>query len=111
MTDTSMADGARPVRTNWRDFPGEYITALQVAGREGSVQLGPMSWNDARFAQREFYRLMAVLRRTAPTDAEAAKLDEIARRLRVSCPRCETDLTRHWFSLQANPIVEGMKDR
>ncbi len=103
------SSGARPVRTDWRDFPVEYITALNVAGRDGSIQLGPMSWNDARFAQREFYRLIAVLRRMAPTDAEAAKLDGIARRLRVSCPRCETDLAKHWFVLQANPIVEGMK--
>jgi hypothetical protein len=105
------ADGARPVRTDWRDFPAEYIQALNAAGTDGSVQLGPMSWNDARFAQREFYRLIAVLRRMAPTDDEAGRLDLIARRLRVSCPRCETDLTRHWFVLQANPIVQGMEGR
>lgn len=111
MTDTTTPDNARPSRATWRDFPPEYITALDIAGRDGSVQLGPMSWNDARFAQREFYRLIAVLRRMAPSDEEAAKLDEIARRLRVSCPRCEADLTKHWFMLRANPIVQGMKDR
>ena len=105
------ADGARPVRTDWRDFPVEYIQALNAAGADGSVQLGPMSWNDARFAQREFYRLIAVLRRMAPDDVEANRLDSIAKRLRVSCPRCETDLNRHWFVLQANPIVEGMRNQ
>jgi len=110
MTDLA-ADGARPIRTDWRDFPTEYIQALNAAGADGSVKLGPMSWNDARFAQREFYRLIAVLRRMAPSDEEAARLDSIARRLRVSCPRCEADLTRHWFVLQANPIVQGMEGR
>ncbi len=112
MTDlTPTSNSTRPLRTDWHDFPPEYITALKVAGREGFVRLGPMSWNNARFSQREFYRLVAVLRRQAPTDPEAATLDNIARQLRVSCPRCDEDVTQHWFMLQANPIVEGMRSR
>lgn len=101
--------GSRPLRASWQDFPAEYIEALRQAGAGGDVRLGPMAWNDARFAQREFYRLVAILRRTATTDPSAAELDAIARRLRVSCPRCETgDLTLHWLVLKKNPIIAAM---
>lgn len=106
-TDTGPT---RPLRASWRDFPTEYIDALRRAAADGTVRLGPMTWNDARFAQREFYRLIAVLRRAAEaTDNEAAALDQIARRLRVSCPRCaDGDLTLHWLVLKENPIVAAM---
>jgi hypothetical protein len=99
------------LRASWRDFPAEYVEALRSTAVTGSgqVQLGPMSWSDARFAQREFYRLIAVLRQEAKTgDSAAVELDQLARGLRVSCPRCEHDLTQHWFVLKANPIVQAV---
>jgi hypothetical protein len=104
-TDT----GSRALRASWRDFPLEYIEALRQADTE-EVRLGPMTWNDARFAQREFYRLIAVLRRAPVDDPTAVLLDDIARRLRVSCPRCEDgDLTLHWLVLKKNPIIAAMR--
>jgi hypothetical protein len=104
--------GSRPLRATWQDFPPEYIHALRQASADGQVRLGPMTWNDARFAQREFYRLIAVLRRAegSAADDKAASLAEIARRLRVSCPRCDDgDLTLHWLVLKENPIVAAMR--
>jgi hypothetical protein len=101
----TFLDPQRPFRTSWRDFPPEYIEALKQADAEGEARIGPMSWNDARFSQREFYRLVACLRRNSVEgDTEAAALDQIARKLRVSGPRCEEDLTKHWFVLKANPL-------
>jgi hypothetical protein len=106
----TVAGDIRPLRLSWRDFPPEYAAALRSAATNGSAQLGPMSWNDARFSQREFYRLVAVLRRNVSEgDTEAAPLDDIARQLRVSVPRCDHDLTKHWFILKANPLVKAMR--
>lgn len=110
--DAATADlgGSRPLRLSWRDYPPEYITMLREAGDKETSRLGPMTWNDVRFAQREFYRLVATLRRNVQEgDQEAVPLDEIARRLRASCPRCEHDLTRHWFILKSNPLVKAMR--
>lgn len=103
--------GAAPVRLSWRDFPPEYISALRTAAGPSRVaRLGPMSWNDARFSQREFYRLVATLRRNVEEgDSEAFPLDDIARQLRCSVPRCEEDLTQHWFILKANPLVKAVR--
>ena len=106
--------GARPLRLSWRDFPPEYISALRTAATvEGrTARLGPMSWNDARFSQREFYRLVATLRRNVQEgDQDALPLDAVARQLRVSVPRCEHDLKQHWFILKANPLVKAIREQ
>jgi hypothetical protein len=108
------AEPPRPLRLSWRDFPPEYIDALRTAATvEGrTARLGPMSWNDARFSQREFYRLVATLRRNVTEgDQEALALDNIARQLRVSVPRCEHDLKQHWFILKANPLVKAVREQ
>jgi hypothetical protein len=93
-----------PVRRDWREFPIAYADHLRETQRTLPLQLGPMSWNDARFAQRElryFFRALAARRH----DPEASVLYSLSQRLRISCPRVDGNPTQHWVVLKLNPLT------
>lgn len=94
-----------PTRRGWEEFPSAYAERLRETQYTLPLKMGPMSWNDARFAQRElryFFRALAGAARRR--DEQAAPLHQLAQRLRISCPRTDDDPNLHWVILKPNPL-------
>jgi hypothetical protein len=90
-------------RRGWRDFPAEYAAILSKTRHTLPVTLGPMSWNEARYAQRELHRFFDALR--LASEGEAVELYKLTQRLRISCPRVDGKDKQHLVILQLNPLL------